>query len=256
MISSCRFRPVRVIKFSAEPPPSHPHASHLIGTVASAGTGSPGLIAIAPATAFASARGHLNVRMVTALIVAASQGFSPALSMAPRSAVAPAIGIRMMDVGTAVNAAIESPAIAAAGALALGAVGSLLFKSDDDDATAQNGGDKIAALKAEGEAVIARRQAIAAALSKSSGQLYAPPDDLVGRVVPVEAVFNRLDKDSSGSLDESELKEALVAAGRPSDDEAVRETLASLDTNNDGVVSYEEFVSAPRELAWWEKGSY
>ena len=192
--------------------------------------------------------------MVTALIVAASQGFSPALSMAPRSAVA--IGIRMVDVGTAVNAAIESPAIAAAGALALGAVGSLLFKSDDDDATAQNGGDKIAALKAEGEAVIARRQAIAAALSKSSGQLYAPPDDLVGRVVPVEAVFNRLDKDSSGSLDESELKEALVAAGRPSDDEAVRETLASLDTNNDGVVSYEEFVSAPRELAWWEKGSY
>ena len=51
-------------------------------------------------------------------------------------------------------------------------------------------------------------------------------------------------------------KEALVAAGRPSDEKEVRETFAALDANKDGKIDLDEFKAAPRELAWWEKGSY
>ena len=42
-------------------------------------------------------------------------------------------------------------------------------------------------------------------------------------------------------------------AGRPSDEETVRETMEVLDTNKDGVISPEEFKAAPRKLAWWEE---
>ena len=50
--------------------------------------------------------------------------------------------------------------------------------------------------------------------------------------------------------------EAAMAAGLPADDEAIRETMAALDTNRDGVVSLEEFKAAPRAVSWWEKNDF
>ena len=46
---------------------------------------------------------------------------------------------------------------------------------------------------------------------------------------------------------------ALVAAGKPSDEEAVRETMAALDTNKDGVISLDEMKVAPPQTAWWDQ---
>ena len=87
--------------------------------------------------------------------------------------------------------------------------------------------------------------------------LNAGMEELTGTVTSTEAIFETFDKDQSGSLDLEELREAAKAAGRPADDDAVRETLTALDTDKDGTVSLEEFKAAPRELAWWEKsGSY
>ena len=135
---------------------------------------------------------------------------------------------------------------------------------------------RIGQLMAEGEAVIARRMEIVAALSEikiSVAEPLAQLDDLLdtveenaasavsiesmddfdGTVTSTRAIFEKFDKDKSGTLSAEELKEAAMAAGRPADDETIRDTISALDTNNDGVVSLEEFQAASREVAWWEK---
>ena len=81
----------------------------------------------------------------------------------------------------------------------------------------------------------------------------AAEEELVGTVTPTLAIFESFDTDQSGSLSLEELKAASVAAGRPSDEATIQQTMEELDTNRDGVISLEEFTSAPRELAWWEK---
>ena len=79
---------------------------------------------------------------------------------------------------------------------------------------------------------------------------------VVGVVTPILDIFESFDTDQSGDLDLDELKEAAMAAGLPADDEAIRETMAALDTNRDGVVSLEEFKAAPRAVSWWEKNDF
>jgi len=62
----------------------------------------------------------------------------------------------------------------------------------------------------------------------------------------LERVFNKFDKDGSGALDKSELSSAFAEAGRPASDELIAKTFKALDTNNDGVISLEEF----KQIAW------
>ena len=120
--------------------------------------------------------------------------------------------------------------------------------------------ERISQLKVEGEAVIARRAGIAEAMAAAAAAAAAPltlttaaEEELVGTVTPTLAIFESFDTDQSGSLSLEELKAASVAAGRPSDEATIQQTMEELDTNRDGVISLEEFTSAPRELAWWEK---
>ena len=81
-------------------------------------------------------------------------------------------------------------------------------------------------------------------MRRKSKELEKEFDNLMGS--ELESVFHRFDTDKSGSLDASELKTAFEAAGRPVDDETIRISMEALDTNNDGVVSLEEF----KAIAW------
>ena len=177
----------------------------------------------------------------------------------PRSAVSVRTGHVRAQLSADQIAQLSSPEFVG-GVLAVGAVGALLLKGEDEP-TAASGSPaqpgtaafrtKIAALKAEGEKTIARRAAAAAAADEMAA--LAARAEVVGKVVPIEETFKRFDTDNSGGLDIEEMREAMVASGGPSDDATVRETMEALDTNNDGVVSLEEFKAAPREKAWWEQ---
>ena len=123
---------------------------------------------------------------------------------------------------------------------------------------------KIAELKREGEATIARREAAAKPVSLDFTVKATLVEDLVAatgvvgvvtpvRAAEVEAAFTAADTDGDGSIDAEELQVALVAAGKPSDEEAVRETMAALDTNKDGVISLDEMKVAPPQTAWWDQ---
>ena len=57
----------------------------------------------------------------------------------------------------------------------------------------------------------------------------------------LDIVFNRIDKDGSGTLEPHELKQAFEEMGRPATDDAIRAAVAALDTDNDGVISFDEF---------------
>jgi len=150
------------------------------------------------------------------------------------------------------------------GVLALGAAGTLLQRTATSESAPSNSvaaTQKIAALKREGAAVIARREAVAAApipiLAAATTSSFADQQESTFKEIvanDVEAVFNSFDKNQDGSLDRDEIKEALEAAGRPADDATVDKSMEALDTNKDGKVSLKEFKAAPRELAWWEKG--
>lgn len=190
----------------------------------------------------------------------ASVSFSPVI----RATVAPATRARAVVVNDFNVATLVSEAspqqLLLAGSLVLGTAGVMSRSGGKPDTAAKEQKlfqEKIAMLKREGTATIERRAAIAAGPGAGT---------LVGKVTPVEAVkatpvdaamsvetvFEQADKDGSGSVDMDELKEALEEAGRPADDESVRETMEALDTNNDGVLSLDELRAAPRQLAWWE----
>merc|ERR1719473_454697 len=57
------------------------------------------------------------------------------------------------------------------------------------------------------------------------------------------AAFKKFDKDGNGYLDSAELKAAFVAAGLPANDKAIQHSMSILDTNHDGRISLQEFVS-------------
>ena len=62
----------------------------------------------------------------------------------------------------------------------------------------------------------------------------------------LETVFRSFDTDNSGTLEPEELKAAFEAAGRPTSDDKIRQCYKALDTNNDGVISLDEF----KQLVW------
>tara|TARA_B110001452_G_scaffold267342_1_gene276848 strand:- start:762 stop:1400 length:639 start_codon:yes stop_codon:yes gene_type:complete len=199
--------------------------------------------------------------MIAALagVLGLSPGLGPRLSTPIASAarstnVRAVINVNDIDVAALVNNASPQQLLLA-GSLVLGTVGVISSSGDKSSSTVEQKmyKEKLAMLKKEGAATIARREAIAA----------GPEEKLVGKVTPVEAVsveaaFEQADKDGSGAVDMDELKEALEEAGRPADDESVRETMEALDTDNDGVLSLEELRAAPvvkTGNTWWETGS-
>ena len=83
------------------------------------------------------------------------------------------------------------------------------------------------------------------ARAKRRSKMYE--DDFGETMGPtLEAVFKKFDTDNSGELDESELKAAFDACGRPSDDDTIKKSIQALDTDNNGLISLEEF----KAIAW------
>lgn len=58
-----------------------------------------------------------------------------------------------------------------------------------------------------------------------------------------KGIFNVLDADNSGFIDESELKNALRELGEYLDDEEIKACLAVVDTSKDGKISLDEFTA-------------
>ena len=65
--------------------------------------------------------------------------------------------------------------------------------------------------------------------------------------VSVELAWKRYDRDGNGTIDTSELALMLEDLGVEVTEERVREAFASVDTNRDGIITYEEFS------VWWTR---
>jgi len=65
----------------------------------------------------------------------------------------------------------------------------------------------------------------------------------------LEKAFKQFDLDGSGTLDQSELKAAFRAAGRPCTDSSIKKCITMLDANNDGVIDLQEF----KAMAWFNE---
>ena len=59
----------------------------------------------------------------------------------------------------------------------------------------------------------------------------------------LEAVFKAVDADGNGYLEPDELKVAFEKAGLPASDDQIKQSIKALDTNNDGKIDLEEYVS-------------
>lgn len=64
----------------------------------------------------------------------------------------------------------------------------------------------------------------------------------------VRTAFQSFDKDCSGFIDKSELKEVARELGKELDEVEIQECLLDLDSNKDGKISYDEFKR------WWLSG--
>jgi Ca2+-binding EF-hand superfamily protein len=58
----------------------------------------------------------------------------------------------------------------------------------------------------------------------------------------MKEAFNYFDKDSSGFISEDELYQVMKKFKRSTTRESVRKMLEIVDTNNDGQISFEEFI--------------
>lgn len=58
----------------------------------------------------------------------------------------------------------------------------------------------------------------------------------------VEQFFNSLDKDKSGTLDASELREALIGGPEPLTEEEINTIIQDFDKNHDGKINLQEFL--------------
>jgi calmodulin len=58
----------------------------------------------------------------------------------------------------------------------------------------------------------------------------------------IKAVFDIIDKDKTGSLDISEFPYAIRALGLNPTESEIKEAFIGSDTNNDGMITYEEFL--------------
>jgi hypothetical protein len=64
----------------------------------------------------------------------------------------------------------------------------------------------------------------------------------------IETIFNSFDKDHSGSIELSELKEVAAALGEDLSEEQLQHIVRNLDANGDGKIQLEEFKF------WWLNG--
>lgn len=79
--------------------------------------------------------------------------------------------------------------------------------------------------------------------------LYTDLNSQWGEVCKVvEDIFKSFDKDGSGSIDKSELKDAVAELGLTMTNDQVSNMLRDLDSNKDGVIQLSEF------LHWWLTG--
>lgn len=65
----------------------------------------------------------------------------------------------------------------------------------------------------------------------------------------LRSVFNTFDKDGNGFLDKNELKAAFKDFKGGLTDQAIDAIIADADTNNDGMVNFEEFVALINKLS-------
>jgi Ca2+-binding EF-hand superfamily protein len=71
------------------------------------------------------------------------------------------------------------------------------------------------------------------------------PNPLAQQEVLARNVFRKFDKDSSGSIDSTEINELFLSLGANFSPEEITEALHVLDTDDSGIVDEDEFV------AWW-----
>lgn len=73
-------------------------------------------------------------------------------------------------------------------------------------------------------------------------QNYSQPTTGMIDTNALRVAFERVDRDRSGYIDLNELKEALAAAGQPSDDEDARMMMKIYDKDSNGRLDFNEFV--------------
>ncbi|CAI0549453.1 unnamed protein product, partial [Linum tenue] len=73
--------------------------------------------------------------------------------------------------------------------------------------------------------------------------------------VHVRRAFVYFDKDGSGYIDLDELREALVDGNGKTDEAALNDIMREVDTDKDGCISYDEFVTMMKAGTDWRKAS-
>ncbi|KAK3611555.1 hypothetical protein CHS0354_016488 [Potamilus streckersoni] len=66
----------------------------------------------------------------------------------------------------------------------------------------------------------------------------------------LKKAFKRFDKDGDGHITRDEIRLVFQESGVELDDAALEDLVKVADTNNDGIISYEEFVHAISEKDW------
>ena len=67
------------------------------------------------------------------------------------------------------------------------------------------------------------------------------------QVLELKAAFQQMDTNGDGFVTKDELKAMLSGLGEPVDDSVVDEMVAVADTNGDGKVDFNEFVTAANQ---------
>jgi len=88
-------------------------------------------------------------------------------------------------------------------------------------------------------------QAEAAAAAQASGVRRLSPEELQELLT---TIFHEADKDSSGALDHKEFKEVLHMADLGLSEREVKRVMAEADFNDDGEISYQEFIPLAVDL--------
>jgi Ca2+-binding EF-hand superfamily protein len=78
-------------------------------------------------------------------------------------------------------------------------------------------------------------------------QVVVPATDTEQSERDLREIFDRFDRDSSGSIEARELAALLEALGKDPDDDDLRALLARFDTDKNGRISFDEL------RLWWEE---
>ena len=66
----------------------------------------------------------------------------------------------------------------------------------------------------------------------------------------LQAAFNMFDKDNSGTITPSEIKEVL-GLGKGVSEEYINQIISEVDKNGDNEISFEEFAAMMKKLGSW-----